>query len=68
MFDQDKQTLETTLVQLIRDHLIKTREAIVPGLGTFKVDRSPSKIEENGEGQIVMKPPREEVIFFPEES
>lgn len=39
----------------------------VPGLGTFRVEHLESRIERREDGQIVMRPPRDEIRFIPEE-
>lgn len=55
------------LAAVIRDALVQGEEAHIPELGTFRVEYRPSATEELPNGEVVMRPPRNEIIFSPQE-
>lgn len=54
------------LADLVREAVSRGDEVHVPGLGTFHVEHRSSHIEEQPDGRVLMKPPRDEVAFTPE--
>ena len=56
------------LVTVVREALEAGDDAHVPGLGTFRVNYQPSVTEELPTGEVVMRPPRNDVAFSPEEA
>ena len=57
--------LKETLAEVIRDALANGQAVELPGLGTLSVKHQPSEMIEDENGQIVMRPPRDEVVFNP---
>ena len=55
----------SALVTVVRETLERGEEASIPGLGTFRVEYQPSAAEELSTGEVVMRPPRNEIIFSP---
>ena len=55
-----------TLADVVREALAKGQEVSIPGFGIFRVEHKPSEMIEDESGQIVMRPPRDEVVFIPE--
>ena len=55
----------SALVAVVREALERGEEADIPGLGTFRVEYHPSAAEELSTGEMVMRPPRNEIIFSP---
>lgn len=53
------------LADIVREALSRGETIHVPGLGTFAVAHRSSQIEEQPNGQVTMKPPRDEVVFTP---
>ena len=58
--------LKETLADVVREALANGQDVQLPGLGTLRVVHKPSEMIEDDNGQIVMRPPRDEVIFEPE--
>ncbi len=58
--------LNEALGQIIREALVRREPVDVPGLGTFRVDRRSSEMIEGENGDLVMRPPRDEVVFIPD--
>ncbi len=57
--------LNETLSDVVREALANGQDVLVPGLGTLRVEHKPSEMIEDENGQIVMRPPRDEVVFDP---
>ncbi len=57
----------SALVTVVREVLENGDDAHVPGLGTFRVNYQPSMTEELPTGEVVMRPPRNQVVFTQEE-
>ncbi len=55
----------SALVAVVREALERGEEVDIPGLGTFRVKYQPSEAEELSTGKVVMRPPRNEIIFSP---
>jgi nucleoid DNA-binding protein len=53
-------------VDLLREQLEEGEAVEVPGLGTFSVEHRPSEVEES-EGERQLVPPRNVVVFDPEQ-
>ena len=58
--------LTAALADVLREQLVQGEAFHVPGLGTFRTDHHESMIEEQPDGQVVMQPPRDEVVFSPD--
>lgn len=54
------------LADSLRDALMRGESVQVPGLGTFSVRHHTSKAVQDEQGNLVMTPPRDEIIFTPE--
>jgi len=57
----------TALVEVVREALVHGEEASIPELGTFRVEYRPSSAEELSTGEVVMRPPCNEIVFAPHE-
>lgn len=57
--------LKETLAEVIREALANGQTVELPNLGTLSVEHKPSEMIEDENGQIVMRPPRDEVVFTP---
>ncbi|MEZ4699003.1 MAG: HU family DNA-binding protein [Rhodothermales bacterium] len=66
MSDALSEQLNEALGHVIREALIRREQVDIPGLGTFRVDRRSSEMIEGADGELVMRPPRDEVIFIPD--
>ncbi|PSQ74037.1 MAG: hypothetical protein BRD39_02725 [Bacteroidetes bacterium QH_9_64_21] len=53
-------------VDILREQLEDGEAVEVPGLGTFSVEHRPSEVEES-EGERQLVPPRNVVVFDPEQ-
>ena len=60
--------LKEALADVVRDALANGQAVLLPGLGTLRVEHKPSEMIEDENGQIVMRPPRDEVVFDPDEN
>ena len=58
-----KDQIASVLSDVIREALARGESIHVPGLGTFSVEHRSSQMEKQPNGQIIMKPPRDEVLF-----
>ncbi len=58
--------IKESLADVVREALSNGQEISIPGLGTLRVEHKPSEMIEDENGQIVMRPPRDEVIFSPQ--
>lgn len=54
-------------VRVLRQKLEDGETVEVPGLGTFSVEHRPSHLRETPDGEEEMVPPRDEVVFHPEQ-
>jgi nucleoid DNA-binding protein len=66
MPDALSENIHDTLGQLIREALLRREAVEVPGFGTFRVDRRASELTKGPDGELVMRPPRDEVVFIPD--
>jgi nucleoid DNA-binding protein len=57
----------SALVAAVCEALEHGEEAYVPGLGTFRVEYKPSATETLPTGDVVMRPPRNAIVFAPHE-
>ena len=55
-----------TLVELLRETLIRGNTVEVPGLGLFRVEHQLSQIDEQADGDVRMIPPRDVIAFVPD--
>lgn len=51
--------------EVIRDRLMRRDDVTVPGLGTFEVRHHPSRVVETEDGQRLLEPPADLVVFDP---
>ena len=54
------------LAETIRETLEAGEAVHVPELGTFRVIFRPSAPEDQPDGSVVMRPPRNEIVFDPD--
>jgi nucleoid DNA-binding protein len=54
------------VTDVIRQLLDQNQEAHVPGLGAFAVVQHSGRIEEGEDGNIILHPPRNAVVFRPD--
>lgn len=66
MSDAQSPQISEALGNVIREALIRREQVDIPGLGTFRVDRRSSEMTEDADGALVMKPPRDEIVFIPD--
>ncbi len=59
---------EKKVVQLIKNHLIKSRKLNIPGLGVFEINHHKQRQEQKPDGQVVLSPPKDEVTFKAQKS
>ena len=57
----------SALVAVVREALVKGERVHIPELGTFHVEYQPSRAEELPTGEVVMRPPRNEIVFASED-
>lgn len=57
--------VESALAELIRQALERRESAHVPGLGTFEVHHTESKVKKAIGRPPVMLPPRDRIVFNP---
>ena len=58
--------IKDKLAEVVREALANGQAVEFPGLGTLRVEHKPSEMIEDENGQIVMRPPRDAVVFVPE--
>ncbi len=51
--------------EAVRERLMRRDGVTVPGLGTFMVQHDPSRVTELEDGQRVLQPPADVVVFEP---
>ena len=57
--------VQEVLAELVRGALARREEVEIPGLGSLKIVHRSSEIDETPEGQLRMRPPRDDVVFEP---
>ena len=57
--------IKDILADVVREALANGQDVELPGLGTLRVEHKPSEMIEDENGQIVMRPPRDAVVFVP---
>ena len=55
----------TALVKVVHETLVRGEDVHLPELGTFRVEYRPSEAEALPTGEVVMRPPRNEIVFSP---
>ena len=55
------------LVEAVRDALTQGDAVHIPSLGTFRVEHRPSTKEHLPDGGVVMQPPRNVIVFSPQD-
>lgn len=58
--------VESALAEIITEALVIGDSAHVPGLGTFVVRHRSSSIERTESGEVLMRPPSDEIVFTQE--
>ncbi len=51
------------LVEVVREALVQGEEVHLPDLGTLRVEHRPSTTATLPDGETVMQPPRDEIVF-----
>ena len=59
--------IESVVAEIIKESLVAREPAHVPGLGTFEVRHHPSSRVRTESGEQRFVPPRDEVVFIPEQ-
>lgn len=54
---------EKQVIQVLKNHLVKNRKVMVPGLGTFEIIHKKQQQEQRPDGQVILSPPKDEVTF-----
>ena len=57
----------SALAETVREALVQGESVYVPSLGTFRVEHRPSEKTELPSGEVVMQPPRNEIVFSPQD-
>lgn len=58
--------VESALADFIKESLERGETADVPGLGTFEVRHENSSVQTSDDGELVMTPPRNKIVFTPD--
>ena len=66
MYSYDQKEITESIASLISESLEKGESVSLAGLGTFSVQYRPSHSEIDAEGQQLLHPPKDIVIFSPE--
>lgn len=53
------------LAKIVRRMLVRGESVDLPGLGTLDVRHERSTIEERADGEILLRPPKDHVVFTP---
>lgn len=51
--------------EAVRERLMRRDAVTVPGLGTFTVHHAPSRATESEDGQRILQPPSDVIVFEP---
>lgn len=54
------------VADVIRDQVVKKNDIKIPGLGSFRSNHVKQHQKQYENGRVVMVPPRDEIIFIPE--
>ena len=57
--------LKDALAETMRDALAQGEEVVLPEFGMFRVEKKPSEISKDENDRIIMRPPRDHVVFYP---
>ena len=57
--------LKETLAEVVRDALSAGEDVVLPDLGILRVESKPSEFSKDENGRIIMRPPRDLVVFYP---
>jgi len=63
--EENHKEIRGALVHAVCDMLKRNESAAVPGLGTFRVKYVPSRCKRDPEGNIMIIPPKREIVFTP---
>jgi nucleoid DNA-binding protein len=58
--------IAAALAEIVQDQLTHGEEVQVPGLGSFRVAHQPSQLEEQPDGEFIIKPPCDTIVFSSE--
>lgn len=64
--DISRDEIVAALVDILRDELADENKVLVPGLGSFRIQHRPSRMEKQDDENVVVKPPHNDIIFVPE--
>lgn len=56
--------LRDSLAEVVQDALAQGEEVVIPEFGMFRVEKKPSEISKDENGRIIMRPPRDHVVFY----
>ncbi|MBX2819259.1 MAG: HU family DNA-binding protein [Rhodothermaceae bacterium] len=57
--------LKEALADVIQDALAQGEEVVLPDFGMLRLEKKPSEISKDESGRIIMRPPRDHVVFYP---
>ena len=52
------------LIEVVQDALARREEVVLPDFGLLRVEKRPSEISKDENGRIIMRPPRDLVVFY----
>ncbi len=58
--------IAVALADIVREALANGESVHVEGLGTFSVQHNMSRVDQSGDGEIVLKPPSDTIAFSAE--
>ena len=56
--------LKEALAEAVQDALAQGEEVVLPEFGMFRLEKKPSEISKDDNGRIIMRPPRDHVVFY----
>lgn len=66
MVTPSKQEFAAALAEIVQHQLTHGEQVQVPGLGSFRVAHQPSQLEEQPDGEFIIKPPSDTIVFSSE--
>ena len=61
-----EQEFAAALAEFVQSQLTQGEQARIPGLGSFQVVHQPSQLEEQPDGEFIIKPPCDTIAFSSE--
>ncbi len=60
-----QEQVAAALAEIIQQELAHGEPVDLPGFGSFHIEHNPSQLEEKEDGDFVIKPPQDTVVFTP---